>query len=506
MKRVAFFSAISGLAQVVLNTGLLLVVIRVFIRELGLPSYGVYALITAVGGLGVFTNFGFNTSLIKYLSEQEERRESNYDIAITLMIIGAASLLVAMVVMGFSEFVLTRVLNVPVEMVTPAVRSFFFACIGVNFFQMIAQVPTAVLDACQKIYVTNGVQLVVGVLSKFVIIASLLVSPSLSTVGWIMLASSIVTAALLFQAAARTWGSLSCPGVTERFFPVARKHFLYSRSVYATSIMGFFYEPVSKVLISQFVGLTEVGFFDLAVRAKGLVWSILERLVYPVLPMIAKKIRPAENRGLIEEVQQKLLVIIVPVLVATLFLSGPVVSIWIGADLRPAVAGVMCIVSCYLFALLYVPVYQFLLVKGYPHKTLILQTANATVNSVAFLILVPFLGYYGAVAGFCLAILTSIGLSIRYQWKILQSNPWRIPRSLSGPLKLGAILFMLDACTLPLSLTAWERVGVLLVLNAAATILVMRWLKVITPRDVDRYVGRDSRFGVLVEKLLVQRA
>ncbi|MEW6510894.1 MAG: oligosaccharide flippase family protein [Bacteroidota bacterium] len=503
MKRIAIISSISGLAQVVVNIGLLLVVIRVLIHALGLPAYGIYALITAMGGLGVFANFGFNTSLIKYLSEQGQTRESSYDIVVTLMIIGGASLLVAVGFIASGAFILTSVLNVPVEMITPSVNSLYIACIAMNFFQMVSQVPSAVLDAAQKIYVTNSVQLATGVLGKLGIIVSLLVSPSLSTVGWIMLTSSVITAAFLFSAAAKAWGNLSCPGVHKHFLGVARKHFLYSRSVYATSIMGFFYEPVSKVLISQFVGLAEVGFFDLAVRAKGFVWSVLERLVYPVLPMIARQLKPDDSRTLIEEVQQKLLIIIAPMLVATIFLSSPLVTVWIGATLLPAVVGVMCIVSCYLLALPYVPVYQFLQVKGYPHKTLVLQSANVGVNLLAFLLLVPFFGYYGAVAGFCLAILTSIGLSVRYQWKILRSNPWTSWGSTVGPLKLVSSLFVLNLCTLPFDLPVGGRVTILLVLNVGATILLLRWLKVITAQDVDRYVGRDSRVGVVLEKLLV---
>ncbi|MBI3006520.1 MAG: oligosaccharide flippase family protein [Ignavibacteriales bacterium] len=506
MKRLPFLNAISGVAQIVVNTGLLLVIIPTFVRTLGLQVYSTYALITAIGGLGVFTNFGFNTSLIKYLAELKDKEESGYDIVVTSIIIGVSTSFVVVLLLVFSDFILSGLLNLGPETLSASVRWFFFACVGTNAFQVIGQVPGAVLDAQQRVYITNGVQLGVGALGKISILISLLVDPSLATVGWIMLGFSFVGMFLLGWFAFRTWGRISCPLLWTRFAGVARKHFAYGRNIYATAVIGFFYEPLTKVLISHFVGLTEVGFFDIALRIKGFVWSVVERLLYPLLPMFAGKTSFESVRTLMEEVQHKLSVAIVSVIVATIFLSEPLVSVWLGRTLWPVVLSVICVVTCYMIALLFVPTYHFLTVKGYPHKTLLLQAVNVGMNVVLFGSLVPWFGYFGALSAFCLAVLTSTVMSAWYQWSILHSKPVASRDSALRLVKLAGSLLLANYATTLILEGYWIRICALIAVNGVATILLSRWLKMITREDVKRYVGLDSRFGLVLKKLLVQRA
>jgi O-antigen/teichoic acid export membrane protein len=405
MVRIHFVNAVSGVMQVAANIVLTMMIVPMFIHKLGLSTYGIYALITAIGSLGVFTNFGFNTSLIKYLTEQNDREGSNYDIIVTLIVMGGSALLIALILLVYSNFVLIKVLNLPVDKVTPSVFFFYVACIISNIFLVITQVPSAILDSKQKIYITNGVQLGVGVLNKILILGSLMIAPSLFWIGVIMMTSSISSMVLLFRFAIKVWGKITFPMLKTQFKPVVRKHFIYSRTVYATSIMSFFYEPVTKALISHYLGLVEVGYFDIALRMKGIVLSISERLLYPVMPLFASKKNLNEIRNLHDDVQKKIMVIIVPIIVLTIFMSKQVISLWLGSILMPAIISVIMIVSCFALTQLFVPLYQFLQIKGYPQKTFIMQLTNVSVNIILFILIVPSMGYYGALLAYCVAII-----------------------------------------------------------------------------------------------------
>ncbi|HMK38816.1 MAG TPA: oligosaccharide flippase family protein [Bacteroidota bacterium] len=499
MKRLSTINSFSGAAQIVINTVLLLFVVRAIIGSLGLQSYGVYALITAIGALGIFAGFGFNTSLIKYLAEQEDRQESNYDIAAVFLVIGGAASLVAVLSLLFNDFVLVRLLNIPRELVTPSVRFFYFACVGANLLQVVSQVPGAVLDAQQKVYVTNSIQLVTGVLSKCLMLISLTVAPSLAWLGWIMLGTSLTVLVLLIRGARRTWGRFSVPGWRKRFLPVARKHFAYSHTVYASSIVGYFYETVTKVLISHFAGLTEVGYFDLALRVRNPLWMVLDRLAYPVLPKIAAKKDIGKIRVLVEEAEQKLALIVVPIAVAVLSLSGPIVVAWLGSYIPQVAAGIDCVVGSYMVAVLFIPLYQFLLVKGHPEKALILQCCNLGITVVGIAVFVPFFGYMAAVCAYSFGVLASTAGCAWYQHRFLHSSPFFPPAFRIKLLKLALSLAAVNAAGLLLGGAAEVRLAVMVALNAVAVVFLFRVFTMITPEDLDRYFGRKSRTGMFVE-------
>ena len=99
MKQASLASSFSGGLQVLVNMGLALVMVPVFIHKLGLPTYGIYALISAVGSVAFLTNFGFGTSLLKFLAEKQDRAKSNYDIAVTLIIVGVSTFIVSLVLL-----------------------------------------------------------------------------------------------------------------------------------------------------------------------------------------------------------------------------------------------------------------------------------------------------------------------------------------------------------------------------------------------------------------------
>lgn len=503
MKRIHYVNAFSGVAQVTANIVLTIIIITVFVKKLGFPTYGIYALVTAIGNLGVFTNFGFNTTVIKYLAEQKDRKESNYDIVVPFIVIGGMAVFVACASLVFRDYVLFHIMNLPVNSVDSSVYFFYGCCVISNVFLILGQVPSAVLDSQQRVYVTNGIQLGVGVASKIVILGSLIVVPSLSWIGAVMLVSSAAATALLSWFAAKTWGTLSVPGLRARFVPVVRKHLAYGRTIYATSIMGFFYEPVTKVLISHYLGLTEVGFFDMALRVKGIVLSLTERLLYPVLPLLASKEGFDDARNLHDEVQRKLVMLIVPALVAVTFMSKPAVSLWLGATLWPVIVSVACIVNCFLVTQLFVPLYQYLLVKGHPEKTFMMQFVNACVNIVLFVLCVPSLGYYGAVLAFCAAICASIGLAAWYQWKILRSKPVATIDFALKLLKLSVGLLAVNCLSTWLVRDNLPRALLLFIVNGAATVLLFRALKMVSHSDIEQYVGGGSRAGVMIERLLV---
>ena len=504
MKSKLFLNSTSGVAQVVVNIALLMITIPIFINKLGVVTYGIYALITAIGSLGVFTNFGFNTSLIKYLAEQGRKEESSYDIIVTFLIIGASTTLIALIAIIFNEFILMKVLVPSLVSITPSVRWFYIACVCTNIFQMLSQIPSAIIDAQQKVYITNAIQLGIGVLNKCCILLVLFFAPDLMYIGWALLLSSGIGFLLFGWFALRTWGGLSFAELGTWFVPITQKHFSYGRSIYATSLMTFFYEPLTKVLISRYIGLAEVGFFDLALRIRLVVSSIWDRLLYPVFPMLAQISNLKNVRDVIKELQQKVILVILPTIILAWFITGPIIELWIGKNVRQITISVMAVVCCNLLTMIYQPVYFFLIAKGHPGKTFILQSVNVVSNILLFWMMVPFFKYYGALAAFCIALLSSVTLCAWYQWKYLGSVAVSSGRNVSNLFIISLVLFFIGLM-ISLSIQGdWQRIVLLLLSNLAAVVIVFRTLNIVDESDILRYIGANRTLSSTVSKILIK--
>ena len=63
-------NSISGLFQLIITAILTFLCIPIFIKGLGTDQYGVFALVSVIGNLNLFTNLGLNSSLTKFLAEQ----------------------------------------------------------------------------------------------------------------------------------------------------------------------------------------------------------------------------------------------------------------------------------------------------------------------------------------------------------------------------------------------------------------------------------------------------
>ncbi len=77
----------SGLIQIIIQIAVTFTSIPIFIRLLGTEAYGVYAAVGIVGNLNIFTNLGLNSALIKFIAEQGDTRDTDYDILVSVFLI-----------------------------------------------------------------------------------------------------------------------------------------------------------------------------------------------------------------------------------------------------------------------------------------------------------------------------------------------------------------------------------------------------------------------------------
>lgn len=504
MRKLLVKNSFSGVVQTLVNLLLLFAVIPIFIKMLGIEIYGVFSLIIVVGNLNVFTNLGLTSSLIKFLGKQGKNQESNYDIVIAFILIISILFPIILAAVYFNKFIILSILNVPLNLFAE-VQEFYIFLLGANFFLISGQISAAVLDSGQKIVTTNLLQILYNFTYWGLVLLVLLLGYNLSQVGMVSFLTAILWFSLITYQALKYWGKISLSGIAKNYTRVAKKQLGYGSKIYASGLIGFFYEPFSKILISHFIGVTEVGFFDIAIRMKNQLWRVIAKIFYPLYPLLSSLKEKEKIRLLVHDLEQKTFFFIVPIISIVIFSTYSFIQLWIGQNVEIISISVILIVSASMIAITVMPNYQFLMAKDQAEKTIILQFSNVFFNSLIFFATLKWLGYYAAVAGNVTAIFISFCLSLYYQKKYLNSLIFDSFEQI-GKLVVLAIANIGLGYLLNLFITLdWAKVVFIPLVLVICSLYLFRYLNFFSEEDILRYAGSNKRASELGIKLFCNK-
>jgi O-antigen/teichoic acid export membrane protein len=502
LRKLLFKNSVSGFSQGIINILLVFSILPLIINILGAEEYGMFSLIIIIGNLNVFTNLGLTNALVKFLASQGKIIESNYDIIVTTIIIACILIPFTFGAIIFNKIILIDFLNIPFDSYK-VVKLFFFYQLGANFFLILGQIPKAALDAEQKIVTTNILQIIYNFCYWGLIATVLLLGYRLEAVGLAVFFASLVWFLLINYNFFRYWGHLSFSGLKNNYKRIVRKQLSYSLKIYSSGVIGFFYEPFSKILIAHFIGVTEVGFFDIALRIKNQLFGVISKIFYPLYPLLSSLDDKNKIRLLVHDIEQKTFFIVIPMITIIIFTINPFVQLWIGHDVQIISISIMLILSSFMFGSITVyPNYLFLVAKGHAAKTIILQFINVIFNFVVFYLTLSWLGYYSAVVGNIVAILVSFLFSLLYQKKYLDSlifDDWNQIGKIIFLAFINLVIGYLLSVNIIDPLTRLIIIPVILTIN---TLIIFYLLKFFTFDDFLRYFGKSVEGNKIIKSFI----
>jgi O-antigen/teichoic acid export membrane protein len=477
--------------QAVVSTVLVLVTIPLFRNTLGSEAYGVFSLLALVGSVNTFANLGLNASLVRFLAEQGKTKESDHDIVVTLVILAAIVAPVTVLALIFRTWILAGLLGVPPALFGDA-EWLYVAMLICNVFVILGQTFTAILDAQQKVYLTNTYQMIYSIVYWGLILAVILLGWSLKEIAVVLVVSTAIWFLLVAFSARRSWGSLDLTGLSLDGAAAAKKQLSYGTQLYAAGLIGFLYEPLSKLLISHFFGIREVGIFDMGLRAKNLLNGLVLKVLSPLYPLLSQVMDARKVRGLIHDMEQKLFLLVLPALGIVVLISYPLMAVFFNTDAAEIALTVAWIVGASLLGHTVLPMYVFLMAKGYASKTILIQSLNVVVNIAVFLICFPWLGYFAIVVANAVAMLSGFLLVVYYQRRYLDSI---IFDSVEQLVAMCGAFAVSTALALALA-RVWDSGSLVLVwaplVIVSITMVLYRMFGLITPADVARYLGSET--------------
>ncbi len=502
MRKKLIINSLSGGAQLFIGTLLLLIAVPVFIKKLGIELYGIYSLILVVNSFSVFLGLGINSGLIKFLAEQGKSKESDIDVVVASSLLILVVLPFTLLGLLFNEFILKNILKIPVQFINNDTKYFFdFLIIG-NVFQFLGQIPVAILDSLQKIYLTSIYQFIYQASYWTLTISAIFLFGSLKMIGLGIFLSILFWLLLLMISTNKHWGKLSLNFNLIDIRRSLKKQIGYTYKLYITQIINFFYEPLTKILISSFLGVTQVGYFDIILKVRTQIWNILIKLLYPLFPFISKLKDEKIIRNLIHDIEQKLIYVILLVISIIVFIIPGFVRIWLKNDISEIYIGMILIVSANLLAIIVVPLYQYLTLKK-PEKTIILQSLNVMVNLILFFLFYKSLGFMAAILGNVCAILSSTTLSIYYQKRYMQSLIFNNFNQFSKTILLFIILMSIAFIINILIKNELLEIFILPLILLFFDIIFIRLLKLISKDDIIKYSGSNQRIENILTKIFI---
>ncbi len=498
-------SSMSGVLQFIVSTVLVFITIPLFIQRLGADAYGVYSLIAVVGSLNTFANLGLSASLVRFLAEQGKTAESDLDIIITLCILFC--LLFPLTICGivFKKFILMGLLNVPANLFHDA-EWLYMAILCSTVLLLLGGVFTAILDSQQKIYLTNVYQMIYNIVNSCLLLLVLFLGWPLKMVAFPIVISTTIWFCLVVLSGRLEWGPLSFAGIKRNGIKAAKKQLSYGVQIYLSGLVLFLYEPLTKILIAHYIGVVEVGIFEIGLRVKNQIYGFMAKLLYPLYPLISKLTDKNAIRNIVHDVEQKTFFISLPSAGIIILIAQPLVSLFFHANVHLISVTIICVVSGYLLGSITVtPLFQYLTAKGHATLTIFIQGINVVVNALVFIILYRPLGYYAVIIANMCAIFASFSYLLYLQHKIFDSlifdtikQVFTVLITLSIAILLGTVInTALDKALLQVVFSPFVAV--------LTSLFVYRQLSLITREDIEKYFGKESILAKYLNLLLCKQ-
>jgi len=489
-KKLFAFNSFTGIVQVVLTAILLFFCIPVFIANLGDEQYGVFAGVSVIGNLALYANLSFDATLIKYISEQGKCQESDYDIATMLLLLLIVIIPVSILLLIFKDFLLIQILGINIVYLESSSILITFLIFS-NILLLLGKVFTSVLDARHKIYLTNFAMFIYSLIYWGGIIIIVLLGYGLKEVGKIIFFASIVWFLIVAILAIKEWGLIKISGFFGNLKRLVHKQLKYSLKIYTGSILGFLFEPITKVLISRFIGPASAGYYDIALRIKGQIVAVFTKILQPLYPTIAKTKDTDKIKTIMDKIMTGSLYIAIPAFVILLFCTEPFISLWLGDENVPidiiSISIIALVSSVIFFSIPAIPIYNFLRAKNHPAKEIYIQATNVIVNLILIIALYKSLGYYAALIGNFMSYVCSFVLCMYYQKKYLGILPLRIKKErikyIICFLSVFLISLLFSIIILQFEIGSLLNIVFMLAVIGITTTAIFHYLKVFDKKD-----------------------
>ena len=409
-------NSIFSVIRFTLVTSVVFIITPYVLHKLGSIKFGIWALTSVLTMYARLGDFGIAKALVKFVAELDVKKKTN---TINEMINTAMGLYILFGGVGCLIFLLLRetiivdLFHIPAELREEALFV-FTGTILISAIELISNTFNSILDGLQRMELTNIVIALARVLSAigaFIALENGYGLKGLTIKNGIIV---ILVAASNFCLAKRVFPNLKLSLSLLRV-QQAKELLRFSVNIQIVNFMVLCIEPLNKTLLSYFLPLNFVTYYEVASRILGQIISFFQALASPIYPA-ASEIGVTEGRDAISNLHLRsiryLALLSLPIFTLVIILAPYFIQLWLGTGYEVSALTLQILASAWLVSTLATPAYLIAQGIGFPHLSTYSSVVTGVMSLLLSIPLLPVIGYYGVIIGNSLSIIVGSVLMI----------------------------------------------------------------------------------------------
>lgn len=323
-------NSIAAVVQVVVGSGLMFFLYRVILNTLGVEALGVWSVVLATASASRIGELGLSSGVTRFVAKYRAfGDDSKVSAVLQTGVISVAALLLLVIVLALPLLRMVLGNLFPLTRLDEALALLPFLMVSL-LLSAVAAIFQSGLEGCQK-YAQKAMLVSAG--SVLFVTAGVWLAPrhGLQGLAWAQIGQGVFLAIGGWILLKRLVPGM--PLVPWRWNRSAFREMLgYGAQVQFAGIAMMMFDPLTKVLLGKFGGLSAVGYFEMANQLVSKVRMLIVAANQVIVPRVAE-LCEAQVDGIqaMYRTNLRVLFLVVPVTMGLLVSWTPVISeVWIG--------------------------------------------------------------------------------------------------------------------------------------------------------------------------------
>jgi len=425
------------------------------VKYLGKVEFGIWTLVGVVASYAQLGDFVTTESLVKFIAEHKARneiRQLNQFINTSIVINAIISIFLCLLFIMFLPFIVNSILHIPGNLQHKTIYILRIAII-VFFVNMITRVFGSLIIGFQRMDYSNVILILLTVITTIGSLLFLYNGYGLIGLTYNTVIATVILVGANIFVAWRLFPQMRINPVAYFSREALQQIFKFGWKVQLSNISQLMVFRIDTVLLSHYVGLTAVSYYEVANRVASLARGVIILIFMPLMPA-ASAIDVCNNdaiiRGLYTRSLKYLSVILAPFSFLIIAIAHPFIRTWMGPGYEISALTLQLLMVIYMVNLLTGPGSLILCGINKPHIGMKSALLTGVLNVFFCVMLVKLTGYYGMILGILTAMLIGASYFIWMVHQVIHGLNWSIyPQNLVRPVVYAAfsaaILMTLNA-------------------------------------------------------------
>ncbi len=311
-----------------------LICVPLIIRGLGVERYGLLSLSWAILGYSLIFDLGLGRATIKFVAEALGKNDGSHVSQIVWTALSfqlALGIIAGFVLIGVGPLLVTRLLNVPLELMPEAISAIYLLALSLPVTMLFHSI-SGVLHAAQRFDLVNAVEVPLSILTPILTLTGALSGFRLAGIIGLILCARLAALLASTILVLRLMPNLRKPMVSLTFLP---RLFSFGGWMTVSSAVVPILQYMDRFFLASGISVNAVAYYTAPQNAVNKLWIIPSSLVLTLFPAFST-LRAAPHRQplhlLFARAIKYTVLAIGPLAILILLYSREALHVWLGAD------------------------------------------------------------------------------------------------------------------------------------------------------------------------------